>query len=156
MDQKACRKCGVTKPLGDFYVHRAMTDGHLNECKECVKARVKARYDAEPEKIKAYERERWELPERRAAVYASIRRARIADPERFAEYQRKTAARFPERKKARATVNNAIRDGRMKKPSTCSGCQQRIRIQAHHEDYAKPLEVIWLCTKCHGLHHRAA
>lgn len=29
-----------------------------------------------------------------------------------------------------------------------------INVNAHHEDYSKPLEVRWLCTKHHGEEHR--
>ena len=26
-------------------------------------------------------------------------------------------------------------------------------VEAHHHDYAKPLEVVWFCRKCHIEHH---
>ena len=29
-----------------------------------------------------------------------------------------------------------------------------IKVDAHHDDYSKPLEVRWLCRKHHLLHHR--
>ena len=38
---KICRQCHLPKPIGDFYVHVQMADGHLNKCKDCVKKRVK-------------------------------------------------------------------------------------------------------------------
>lgn len=35
------------------------------------------------------------------------------------------------------------------RPETCSKCYEGETIQAHHEDYTKPLEVDWLCPMCH-------
>ena len=32
---KECKDCGETKPLGEFYTHPGMSDGHLNICKKC-------------------------------------------------------------------------------------------------------------------------
>lgn len=28
------------------------------------------------------------------------------------------------------------------------------KVQAHHDDYSKPLEVRWLCVPHHALHHK--
>lgn len=49
--------------------------------------------------------------------------------------------------KARGDANHAIRDGLLvRKP--CEVCGAR-KVEAHHDDYAKPLDVRWLCK----LHH---
>ena len=34
---KKCFKCGVEKPLSEFYIHPKMSDGHLGKCKDCTK-----------------------------------------------------------------------------------------------------------------------
>lgn len=51
----------------------------------------------------------------------------------------------------RHIVRNAVRDGRLFKfPCFCG----EFKTQGHHEDYSKPLDVIWLCAKHHNQLHR--
>jgi RNase P subunit RPR2 len=61
----------------------------------------------------------------------------------------------PEKVKAHSLVNNKVAYGEVIKPTICEHCSaESYKLQAHHTDYSKPLEVIWLCTKCHGKQHR--
>ena len=46
-------------------------------------------------------------------------------------------------------------------PKDCECCNERYRfkdgrnaVQAHHDDYNKPLEIRWLCQKCHHSWHK--
>lgn len=56
-----------------------------------------------------------------------------------------------EKDRVRSETNRALKTGAItKKPcEVCGG----IKVQAHHEDYSKPLEVIWLCTVHHKERH---
>lgn len=62
-------------------------------------------------------------------------------------------------KEAHNWVGRAIREGELM-PKDCERCwrkrfdaQGRRRTVAHHEDYSEPLEVIWLCRRCHVRRH---
>ncbi len=146
---KTCRACACLKPLGEFYRHPKMGDGRLNFCKDCVKARVRRHRAENLERVREYDRQRGQLPHRRADVQA---RAHLyADARRARRLQNRVER--PERDKAHNAVNNALRDGKLKaKP--CERCSFALGVQAHHEDYSKPLDVVWLCTRCHGARHR--
>lgn len=67
--------------------------------------------------------------------------------------------------KAQKILENAVKKGVIKRQTVCECCgasgtfsDGRSMIQAHHTDYNKPLEVMWLCQKCHHewhKHHKA-
>lgn len=51
---------------------------------------------------------------------------------------------------ARLKARYAVKKGILVKPKWCEVCNLVKPLQGHHEDYSKPLEVIWLCTGCHA------
>lgn len=60
----------------------------------------------------------------------------------------------PERRRAISALQHALCTHKLIKPRFCSFCNLSFPsklIQAHHRDYSKPLEVRWLCPKCHRL-----
>lgn len=134
--KKTCFKCSKEKDLGDFYPHPQMADGHLNKCKECTKRDVKANYRKNLEHYKEYERGRFRRPERRAYLI---------------ELQRSIRRNNHEKYKARVAVGNALRSGLLVR-EPCAVCGEE-RSQAHHPDYSKPLDVVWLCHEHHRKEH---
>ena len=144
--QKQCFKCEQVKPLDEFYQDGRMLDGFLNKCKQCTRLDVKKNRKKKLEQYKEYDRERAMRPNRVAArkEYAASERGKAI--QRLAH--KKSRERFPEKFKARYVLNNAIRDGKIVRPLMCR-CGSTGRIEAHHIDYSKPLEVIWLCKPCH-------
>lgn len=67
---------------------------------------------------------------------------------------KRSIKKYPEKQLARNLLNKAVSVGKKSKPSVCGTCQQGGRIEGHHKDYSKPLDVTWLCTSCHANYHR--
>jgi len=132
---KSCFSCLRPLPLSEFYVHPDMKDGHLNKCKACVKAYASAHRLTRLEQVSAYERKRFADPARKAKIKGYIARHRALHPDRYV---------------ARNAVANAVRDGRLTK-LPCAHCGDP-KSQTHHHDYSKPLDVEWLCFRCHREH----
>lgn len=60
------------------------------------------------------------------------------------------------RSRAVAEVSKAIKRGDLVRPEVCEQCGKPgngAKINAHHDDYEKPLDVRWLCVQCHKRHH---
>ena len=131
-DLKKCFKCGKRKPLNEFYKHPEMRDGHLGKCKECNKKDVRENYFKNRGYYAKYEQKRYQTPKRKKYV---------------ANACRLRSKRYPEKAKAHYLTSNAIRDGRLTK-QPCEVCG-KLKVEAHHDDYSKPLDVRWLCRKHH-------
>lgn len=135
--QKACFKCKVVKPLSEFYKHSRMADGHLNKCKDCAKNDVSKHRAQNIDKVRQYDRERGKRPE---CIKAKVEITRI------------WRAEDKRRQKAHNMVRNAVKTGKLVRQPCCR-CGNPKTV-AHHEDYDKPLDVMWLCQVCHAKRHK--
>lgn len=110
---------------------------------------------AERRKVNAYMRETYKNPEVRARRIATMKKYRQTD--RFKayarEYQRKTYLNPKARlhQAARRLLSRAVECGVIQK-QPCVECGD-VKAWAHHPDYMKALDVVWLCLRCHKALH---
>jgi len=136
-----CGSCAAFLPRGDYYANKRTLLGIKSQCKKCHCATTIASRDKDLA---------------REANRQHMARARQADPQRFRTRDAAASAQRPVTQKvlARAELNAAVRSGAIKKPAMCSQCPETRRLHGHHDDYSKPLQVRWLCPRCHGKEHR--
>lgn len=136
---KKCCTCKELKPKSEFYADKRTSDGLKYQCKRCHGiTSVQSR----------------NLERHRTVNREFMRKARAKDPDKFRARERSFCRRKDIRVQARAVVNNAVKNGQLKRPNNCQECGREKRLTAHHNDYNKPLEVRWLCYECHGKYHR--
>ena len=151
-NSKECFKCKTVKPLSEFYKHKEMADGHLNKCKDCTKKDTKENTARNYGYYREYDIKRGMLTHRVNA------RLKYSQTQEGRESIRKSKDKWAEenviKKSAHIILGNAVRDGRIIKPDHCSICNKSGAIHGHHDDYAYPLSVRWLCPKCHKEWHK--
>lgn len=149
---KTCFKCKEAKALDGFYTHKMMADGYLNKCKECAKADEKARRAGSGrERMLSYDRARSMREDRVAAraIYQQTEAGKSAHARAASKY----AERHPDRYSARNILNAAVRDKKLKPWTACALPECCAKPQAHHPDYSRPLDVVWLCPSHHKQAH---
>jgi len=72
---------------------------------------------------------------------------RKAQPSRFIPTD---TTKKPLHRRAQYLVYLAVKTGKIIRPSTCSKCAAQGKIQGSHNDYSRPLDVEWLCARCHN------
>ncbi len=167
-----CNHCLQDQPAEGFYKCSP------TKCKECIKSAVKKHRAENLAKFCAYDRMRGSMPHRVAArsAYAETQNGKKAHKKANKKYASSDAARaskrsylqsghgkakraetmlqqalkHPERHLARMKFGNAVRDGRVIPWPVCAIPECDGKPQAHHPDYSRPLDVVWLCSP----HHR--
>ena len=117
--------------------------------KECRAALIKWRM-AHPERARELARKYNE--KRRDKTIALKREWRKNNPEMVRAQHSEWVENNPEKYAAHTALNTAIAAGRITRPGACV-CGNN-KLEAHHEDYSRPLDVDWLCRNCHQLIHR--
>ena len=131
-----CKDCKLEKDIEDFYL-AGNGDQRRTDCKECAMASRRLRHLKNPEKARNQRKKYYETHKRE-----------------HAEYCLRKVKESPKKHYVRKKVYYAVKTGKLKKlPCQYPNCKyHEKRIEAHHWDYDKPLEVVWLCS----LHHAMA
>lgn len=132
METQECFKCRKVLSLSEFYKHPKMANGHLGKCKECTGMDVQEHRRDNVEKIRAYDR----------------RRAKFKCKDKVLAAQRRRRKQHPEKNNARQQAERAVKAGKIAR-RPCYFCDSSDRVEMHHPDYFRPLQVYWLCCLCH-------
>ena len=124
-----CKQCNTAKDAGAFYA------GNKSRRKECIKASVRANRLDKIDYYRQYDRQRASQPHRMANNFAHSQAWRNE---------------FPNRRRAQGLVAYALRSGKLVK-QPCWVCGEKA--VAHHPDYDRPLDVVWLCQPHHKQTH---
>lgn len=167
--KKVCRKCKDEKMLTEFVRRKNCKDGFDSLCKSCAHGLEKLWRQQNPDKkneIRSRYREN-----NREVIRLQDQTNYAKNPGKFQEAvkgrmekylngkggitKEQNKILYPEKHEARKILTANIRSGKVIRPSECSSCKVKLgRIEGHHEAYTKPLEVVWLCCKCHRALHR--
>ncbi len=140
MKIKHCNTCEADKPTNEFYKSKINTDGFRYKCISCENAYASA-YRKTPEGQISYKKGRLK--------YTQSEKGKRLVRERSASYRE----RYPIKIKAINAVSSAIIRKKLFK-GPCEVCGSTELIDGHHDDYAKPLEVRWLCMPHHMAWHK--
>lgn len=66
------------------------------------------------------------------------------------KYVNKFKEKFPDKARVHQQVYYAVKTGKIKRGVCPCGSK---KTNAHHEDYSKPFDIIWLCSACHNRLH---
>lgn len=135
---KVCKRCGEDKPRSEYYRHPTTRDRLFARCKDCVKDKQLSYYESNRDIVL-----------RRQKLYEArpqVRRRRVEQVARWTSMN-------TEKRRAHMAVRYAKKRGRLV-PEPCEVCDI-TEVDAHHDDYSKPLAVRWLCRPHHAAHHKA-
>jgi len=163
---KTCRICLQTKALSEFYKNHSK-DGYFNECKVCQKAYARKYQSLEIVKNRQKKYQQQESARIYQQLYRqyyhqsgryAIAKKRHRQTEKYKNTLKRYCTQHPELQKAWATVNIAVRAGKMPRPDTlqCSYSNHPATQYHHHKGYEKEhwLDVLPTCAKCHKKLHK--
>lgn len=156
---RKCKVCGQELPITEFYKHAGYPD---TKCKKCAIKYTKEYNKQHREEKREYRKKYYQknkehliqknkewVKNNRDAHRENCRRSNKKHYEERLDYNTKYRKNNPDKYYAHGKISSAIQQGKIIKPNQCEICGAEGRVEAHHNDYSKPMEIIWCCKKCH-------
>ena len=121
---KTCSSCFEEKPITEFYKSTLNKDGLLGYCRICHGQKIKNKRESK----------------------------KLLSFDEVAPHKKFWLAENRLKRKAHQAVAYAVQTGRLVR-QPCERCGTTQNVVAHHEDYNKPLDVLWLCKYHHKERH---
>lgn len=146
--RRICRVCHIDKELLLFPKYVTSRNKKLRRlvCKKCYSKMNTLYRKTRPEHFLKYAR-RWRFENKDRIIIYSLRNYK-KNYSKILSYNRKKPKIV---QSAYNKIKYSIKLGIIKK-QPCGICHSP-NSQAHHEDYSKPLDVIWLCARHHRDRH---
>ena len=149
--QRQCAKCGKVKSLDEFVNHKGVKQDKDYYCKPCFNEKSKDwirrnKYQHLQIARDFYWKNRDRLRSRKTKSPPIWLRENL----RVKAKVRRSDPLNKIKNKARDITKYATKIKLIEKRDTCQICGEKKRLTRHHNDYSKPLDIIWVCTGCHG------
>jgi hypothetical protein len=152
-----CKKCSAERSNRWYWENREKSiddrKKRYQNTREKTLEQCKKYYEENRERIRKRANERNRTPEERAKSNKRSKEWNRKNPEKLKKKCREWKSKNKEKAMAHQYVLWALRLNVILKPIECSLCKKKIKLEAHHKDYSKPLDVEWLCKLCHELRH---
>lgn len=179
---RKCTRCEIEKEEIEYEVRKNRKTGFNGVCKQCVNDRRKEAKQKNPdvykktakksylkhreerirkngiwqkenaEKVNELHRD-WYAKNKDELIEKRRERTTYEQKKKWNENQ-KSLEDYARKHRAHCLLNKYIGQGKIIKPERCQICDSKRKIEGHHHDYDKPLEVIWVCRACHAAIHR--
>jgi len=136
-----CSTCKQFSPRANFYTDKKSPSGLKSECRKCHGITCMATCNRELKRDRDRDWMKSSSYAKREEVKARRRNLRRGKGKSLEE-------------RVRILTNRAVELDLLERPEKCSLCCETGDVDAHHWDYSKPLDVFWVCPRCHGIMHR--
>ena len=153
---KYCTKCQQFHPISKFHKNKSAKDGLGFYCAKCMRQNTADWRERNLEQVKITSRinkrksrEKLGKEHEKETYQRWYKKNKEKKRQQVAKYRKKNKKKIWAQNK----VNKAVKSGRLIRPDICPICNEEREVIAHHHDYNKPLDVVWMCRSCHGKEH---
>lgn len=136
--------------LSQYHRDKSRSDGRREHCKKCRLAKIKQFYDEHKGVLRLKARQHYNTNS--TEILRKHKKWKEKNSEKCKAYTLKYRQSNLQKENARrAVMKRTYRKKLLKQP--CIICRDK-KVEAHHHDYTKPFDVIWLCKMHHAAWHR--